>query len=178
MDAEIAAIIMDEGVAHFCYVKTSTTQMFKKVEKSIAKKQSVGQKVGNKHQEQLNQFFEMCFQALMSSVDFQKIKCLILASPGFVKDDFLAYIKENSQREEYAPRFKKESIIQKIMAVHSNTGYLDSLKEIMQDPSVIQQLGDTKAIKETKALEEFYQTLRIDDTKAYYGLKYVKECVR
>jgi stalled ribosome rescue protein Dom34 len=39
-------------------------------------------------------------------------------------------------------------------------------------------MGDTKAIKETKIFDEFYETMRVDDLKAYYGIKYVTECIK
>lgn len=37
-DVENAAIIMDEGVCHLCYIKPSVTLLRHKVQKNIAKK--------------------------------------------------------------------------------------------------------------------------------------------
>jgi len=46
------------------------------------------------HNKGLQKFFETILQALLNpnNVDFSVIKCLIVASPGFVKDQFYDYI--------------------------------------------------------------------------------------
>jgi len=41
----------------------------------------------------MNEFFMMCFQALEVDQLIESVKCLIIASPGFVKDDFLQFLK-------------------------------------------------------------------------------------
>jgi len=41
----------------------------------------------------MNKFFQLCLDSLMT-IDFNVIKCCILASPGFVKDEFFEFIKE------------------------------------------------------------------------------------
>lgn len=46
-------------------------------------------------------FYGMCFNSLIS-VDFSTLKCFIIASPGFVKDEFLKFIKEKSMSNEYS----------------------------------------------------------------------------
>jgi hypothetical protein len=33
----------------------------------------------------MEKFYEICFDVL-KSLDFEKLKCIIIASPGFVKD--------------------------------------------------------------------------------------------
>jgi len=80
---------MEEGVAHLCYIKSAITLIKEKIEKSIPKKKS-GADV---HEKALNIFFKNCFD-IMIKIDFEKIKCLIIASPGFVKDYFYKFIRE------------------------------------------------------------------------------------
>lgn len=58
----------------------------------------------------------------------ENVKCLIVASPGFVKDDFIAYLKVQVQKENYRHLSKA---LEKIMLTHSSTGYLNSLMEIL-----------------------------------------------
>ena len=41
--------------------------------------------------------------------------------------------------------------------------------EVLQDPSVIVKLCDTKALGEVKALDDFYQMLQNDSNRAFYG---------
>ena len=39
-DVEVAAMVMDEGIAHLCYVRTNITHIQQKIEKSIPTKKS------------------------------------------------------------------------------------------------------------------------------------------
>ncbi len=39
-------------------------------------------------------------QAIVRHVDFQQIKCLLLGSPGFVKDDFFEFLNLEAVRRE------------------------------------------------------------------------------
>lgn len=85
---EIAALVMDEGIAHLCYVKPSITLLKQKIDKNIAKKAS-GEEV---YKKSIGKFFNEVYLA-MKSLDFEKIKCLVIASPGFVNEQFMKYVK-------------------------------------------------------------------------------------
>lgn len=45
--------------------------------------------------------------------------------------------------------------------------------EVLQDPAVQSKLSDTKAASEVKALEQFYQILQTEPSKAFYGKNHV-----
>lgn len=165
--ADVAAFVMDEGVAHLCYVKNNMTFIKSKIEKNIPKKKSGSEF----HDKTLKQFFELCFVAL-TGVDFEKIKGFIIASPGYVKDQFFEYIKEMCQKEEF---FKIKANLEKFLLVKSSNGYKDALNEALADPKVLVTLKDTKAIRELRALEKFYETMKKDSDKIAYGPRHVVE---
>lgn len=48
------------------------------------------------------------------------------------------------------------------------------LTEVLQDPSVINKIADTKAAGEVKALETFYNVLQTEPSKAFYGKKHIE----
>lgn len=55
--AEVAAYVMDEGVAHLCYIKNNSTRIKAKIEKNIPKKKS-----GSKeHSKAMEIFFAECY---------------------------------------------------------------------------------------------------------------------
>jgi protein pelota len=81
-------MVMDEGIAHLCYIKQSITLLKKKIEKNVSKKGS-GDEI---YKKSLNKFFNECYVAI-KSLDFQRIKCFVIASPGFLNDQLLKYIK-------------------------------------------------------------------------------------
>ena len=165
--ADVAAFVMDEGVAHLCYIKNNATYIKSKLEKNIPKKKSGSEF----HDKSMRQFFEICFVALMT-VDLEKIKGFIIASPGFVKDQFFEYIKEMSEKEEF---IKIKANREKFLLVKSSNGYKDALNEALCDPTVLIKLKDTKAIRELKALEKFYDCMKKDYDRIAYGPRHVME---
>ena len=165
--ADVAAFVMDEGVAHLCYIKNNATYIKSKIEKNIPKKKSGSEY----HDKNMKQFYELCFLALVN-IDFDKIKGFIIASPGYVKDNFYEYLKEMSEKEEFA---KIKANLEKFLLVKSSNGYKDALNEALSDPKVLIKLKDTKAIRELRALEKFYENMKKDSDRIAYGPRHVME---
>lgn len=68
----------------------------------------------------------MCSEVVLG-LDYTQIKCVIIASPGFVKDEFFLHLKDVFKKEECTKLVKEHQIKSKIILAHSNTGYLDAL---------------------------------------------------
>lgn len=47
--------------------------------------------------------------------------------------------------------------------------------EVLEDPSLIARLADTKAAGETKALQQFMTMFGTNPDRAYYGIKHVEK---
>eukprot|EP00039_Didymoeca_costata_P009918 m.132470 g.132470 ORF g.132470 m.132470 type:complete len:92 (-) comp14647_c0_seq8:1391-1666(-) len=58
--------------------------------------------------------------------------------------------------------------------VHTSSGHIHSLNEVLLDPSILSRIADTKAVKEMQAIESFYKTLMTDPDRAFYGIKHVE----
>jgi len=43
------------------------------------------------------------------------------------------------------------------------------ITEVLQDPSMSSKLADTKATGEVRVLDDFYQMLQNDPSRAFYG---------
>lgn len=123
-----------------------------KVEQNIPKKKS-GSEL---HVKAMTNFFQSCFDALIS-IDYTEVKCVIIASPGFVKDEFFKFIQDQMLKPDLVAFNKKTNFIQKIVRAKSSTGYLSGLNEVLSDPTIQAQLKETKAIKEILVLEDFYK---------------------
>ena len=141
---EIAAMVMEEGVAHLCYVKHSITLLKKKIEKSISKKSS-GEEI---YRKSLGRFFQDCYMAIRT-LDFERIKCFVIASPGFVNDQLLRYVKAELEKEGDKNKIRW---VDKIVLAKCSNGYLQSLNEVLADPVVISKMENTKAISQQKVL--------------------------
>jgi len=166
--ADIAALTMDEGLANLCVVSNMTTLVKARIEKNIPKKFS-----GIYHYDKaMHGFFENILQAIINSIDFNVIKAFVIASPGFVNQNFFKFLNEMSEKQEYSVlKANKE----KFILVKSSSGYKGALNEVLSDPNVMNKLKDTKAIKEIEALDRFYKILQQDADRVAYGHKYVME---
>nr|ADD38649.1 Protein pelota [Lepeophtheirus salmonis] len=165
--ADLGAIVMQEGLANVCLITNSMTIVRAKIDMNIPKKRrgSVQQ-----HEKGLLRFYESVLQALLRHFNFDVLKCVLIASPGFTKDQFFEYMYSFATKTDNKLLFEHKS---KFVLVHSSTGFKHSLKEVLQDPVIQTRLSDTKASQEVRALEHFYKTLQNDSARAFYGVKHV-----
>ncbi|XP_001602715.1 protein pelota [Nasonia vitripennis] len=165
--ADIAAVVMQEGIAHICLITSNMTIVRAKIDQVIPRKRK-----GNvsQHEKGLNKFYESIMQGIIRHVNFDVVKCVILASPGFVRDQFMSYMIQQAIKSENKLILENKS---KFMLVHASSGFKHSLREVLTDPAVISRISDTKAAGEVKALETFYTMLQIEPSKAFYGKKHV-----
>ena len=104
-NADVAAVIMQEGLAHVCLVLSAMTLVKAKIETNIPRKRKG---VGSGHDKGLEKFFERVVQAIVQHINFDGnffikpyffqgfnyndsfhafsvVKAVIIASPGFVR---------------------------------------------------------------------------------------------
>ncbi|BFZ18717.1 hypothetical protein BsWGS_21756 [Bradybaena similaris] len=162
--ADLMAIIMQEGVAHICLVTPSMTLVRAKIETNIPRKRKG---MCDQHTKGLQRFYDQIIQAFQRHMNFDIVKCVLVASPGFVKDHFVDYLFSQAQKMDDKTLLDNRS---KFVLVHSSSGFKHSLKEVLADPAIAGKLADTKAAGEVKALEDFYTMLQTDPDRAYYGM--------
>lgn len=61
----------------------------------------------------------------------------------------------------------------RFVKARASSGHKHSLKEVLQDPSILEALKDVKAAGEVAALARFYDTFNTDSLRAVYGFKHV-----
>ncbi|XP_030759383.1 protein pelota [Sitophilus oryzae] len=166
--ADVAAVVMQEGLAHVCLITSSMTLIRAKIDVNIPRKRKG---FVQQHEKGLIKFYDQVMQAILRHVDFEIVKCILIASPGFVRDQFFEYMFQMAVKTDNKVLLENKS---KFMLVHSSSGFKHSLKEVLQDPSVMSKISDTKAAGEVKALESFYTTLQCEPAKAFYGKKHVE----
>jgi len=168
--ADIAAVVMQDGLAHICLVLNSMTIVKLKIDMAVPKKRKG---FTNNHDKGLQKFYLAVLRGIIQHVDFGIVKCLILASPGFLKDEFykFAISQAEASRNSEFKAFKDNK--DKILKLHSSDGYKHSLREILSQPGVQNQLQDTRTANELQALDDFYEKLSIAPEWAVYGPKEV-----
>lgn len=70
-------------------------------------------------------FYESILQGILRHINFDIVKCLILASPGFVKDQFMDYMVQQAIKSDNKTILENKS---KFLLIHSSSGFKHSLK--------------------------------------------------
>ncbi|KAL5540405.1 hypothetical protein UlMin_042428 [Ulmus minor] len=166
--ADLAVVLMQEGLAHVLLVGKSMTTTRSRIETSIPRKHGPG--IAG-YEAALNKFFENVVQAFLKHVDFNVVRCAVIASPGFTKDQFHRHLLLEADRKQLRPIIENKS---RIILVHTTSGYKHSLKEVLDAPNVMNMIKDTKAAQEVRALQDFYNMLSNDSARACYGPKHVE----
>ncbi|XP_010551095.1 PREDICTED: protein PELOTA 1 [Tarenaya hassleriana] len=166
--ADLAVVLMQEGLAHIFLVGRSVTTSRARIETSIPRKH--GPAIAG-YESALKKFFENVLQAFVKHVDFSVIRCAVIASPGFTKDQFHRHLLLEAERRQLRPIIENKS---RILLVHTTSGYRHSLREVLDAPNVMNMIKDTKAAKEVQALKEFFDMLSNESARACYGPKHVE----
>ncbi|XP_061970445.1 protein PELOTA 1 [Populus nigra] len=166
--ADLAVVLMQEGLAHILLVGRSLTTTRARIETSIPRKH--GPAIAG-YQTALNKFFEHLLQAFLKHVDFNVVRCAVIASPGFTKDQFHRHLLLEAERRQLRPIIENKS---RIVLVHTSSGYKHSLKEVLDAPNAMNMIKDTKAAQEVRVLKDFFDMLSNDPDRACYGPKHVE----
>ncbi|ERN11905.1 protein PELOTA 1 isoform X1 [Amborella trichopoda] len=166
--ADLAVVLMQEGLAHIFLVGKSVTTTRSRIEASIPRKH--GAAIAG-YEKALNKFFESVLQAVLKNIDFKVVRCAVIASPGFTKDQFHSFMLLEAERRELRSIIENKS---RILLAHSTSGYKHSLKEVLDAPNVMALIKDTKASQEVQVLKDFFDMLSNDPARACYGPKHVE----
>ncbi|KAI0127288.1 hypothetical protein BJ170DRAFT_580875 [Xylariales sp. AK1849] len=169
-EGAVAAVVMQEGIANICLITEFRTILKQRVESTIPKKRSAS----SDQDSGMRRFYDKTLGTLMRSLDFSKPRPLLLASPGFVAGDFKRFMGEEGTRrgDRTMMALAKEATV-----VHSSSGHLHSLNEILKSPEVLATMKEMKFSKETRAMDELFDRLRKDDGRAWYGISTVEKAV-
>jgi protein pelota len=162
---------MQEGLANICLITPFRTVLKVRVESVIPKKRDLAsdQDAG------MRRFFEKTLSTLLRTMDFTQSRPLLLASPGFVAGDFKQYIA--NQGRDKADKVLT-AVAKQATVVHSNSGHVHSLNEILKSPEVLAKMKDMKFARETQYVDQFFDMLKLDDGRAWYGTSAVEKAVK
>lgn len=170
--AELWAVIMQEGLANICLITTHQTILRQRIEISLPKKRAG--KPASDHDKALARFYTTILDSLVRQLDMADIKPVLLASPGFIAQGFQNHIK--AQASTKADK-SLSALAAKTIVAHSASGHLHSLAEVLASPAITSKLSDTRFARETALIDHFYDLLRKDDGRAWYGPREVEAAV-
>jgi len=166
--AEVACVVMSAGLAHVCLVTGSVTVTKARIEVNIPKKRTGS----TAHSKSLTKFYEAVYRAILTHITFDKIKCVLLGSPGFQKDDFFKFMMMECVKREDRALIENKN---KFVLCHASSGHKHAIEELFMDESVMSKVTETKLSKEIEVLNKFMRLLDTDPDKAYYGYFHVQK---
>ena len=170
--AEVWAVVMQEGLANIAVLTGHRTVQRQKIAVTIPKKRGVGRQTD--HDKGMEKFFQTTLDTLLRQIDLSQSKPILLASPGFVAAGFLKFVMDFATRSGNKSLQAQKS---NFLVVHSASGYMHALDEVLRSKEVLAKLKDTKYARETRLMDQFKTLLREDDGRAWYGPKEVEHCV-
>ncbi len=168
--SEAWAVVMEEGLANLCVLTGSRTVLRQRIEGKVPRKR--GGLAQGDHDKGMGKFFQTVLDTLLRQIDLTESKPILLASPGYTAHNFQKFIIEAATRTG-----NKALLAQKanLLLVHSSSGHLYALNEILSSPDVLMKLKDTKYARETNLIDNFMTMLRKDDGRAWYGPREVEK---
>mmetsp|Transcript_19667 Transcript_19667/g.54879 ORF Transcript_19667/g.54879 Transcript_19667/m.54879 type:complete len:382 (-) Transcript_19667:320-1465(-) len=163
LSADVAAVLITEGLAHLCLVGSATTLTRAKIEANLPRKR--GPAVAG-YDKAYTKFQENVLQAILRHVDFNIVKCLIVAGPGFAKDTFKEYLEAEAVRRDLRVLIENKS---KIMLAPASSAYKHALQEVLSNPLISGRVANTMAAREVSSLKAFMEMMARDSARAFYG---------
>lgn len=144
--AEAAVILMQPGLAHVNLITSHMTSTVARIETAIPKK-----RVGSttRHDKGVARFYDNVVNAIVAKIRFDIVKCVIVGSPGFLKDDFLTYMFDQAVKRDLKVLLANKA---KFRGVGCSSAHMQSLKEVLTDPGVAQLIENTKVGKRCDAV--------------------------
>ncbi|KAG8321263.1 hypothetical protein J6590_049571 [Homalodisca vitripennis] len=121
-NADVAAVIMQEGLAHICLITASMTLVRAKIDQVIPRKRKGNIK---QHEKGLQKFYDNVMQGILRHVNFDIVKCVLIASPGFVRDQFHEFMMQEAVKTDNKLLLDNKS---KFLLIHASSGFKHSLR--------------------------------------------------
>jgi len=169
--ADLAVVVMEHGLAHIILITEHMTITKAKIEKNIPKKRVGSQ---SRHSKAITRFYKLLADHIAKDIDFEVVKCVVLASPAFVASDFKNFLYQDAQLHEVKAILDNKS---KFILGHTSSGQRQALKEVLADNDVMSKIGDTKCAKDMAALNKFYKLLSSCPERAFYGKKHILKAI-
>jgi len=168
--ADSAVVLIEAGTANFHLLTAVLAKDVHRVSISLPRKRVTT----TGYDKAVVRFFEQVYAGIRDHVSLDLVKCVVLAGPGFVKDDFLTWMMQRATQAGDTQILQKKSVF---VTAHASCVHRQALKELLADEQVQKSILNTKAAEHLKALESFYQMVKNEPDRVCYGPKQVREAV-
>mmetsp|Transcript_16238 Transcript_16238/g.52367 ORF Transcript_16238/g.52367 Transcript_16238/m.52367 type:complete len:418 (-) Transcript_16238:267-1520(-) len=169
--AELAAVLLQPGLANVCLISHGMSVVKARVESHLPRRGNAA--MATAAAKATDKWRAQVLAALLQHTDLDALKALVVAGPGFAKDDFVRWATEEAARRGGEEGKKLARSLPKWLAVHASSAHKHALREVLADPAIAARVADTKAAGEVAALAEFLTLLTRDPDRVAYGYRHV-----
>jgi protein pelota len=177
--AELWAVVLGEGTANICMITEHQTLLRQHVEVAVPRKRRGGV---DGHSKGMERFFATTLSSLLRQLELTKAASvaqdktlpLLLASPGFVAQGFLQYMKAEATR---TTNKSLMALVTSVILANASSPHVHALSDILSSPAITTKLSDTRYARETALMDKFTTLMRHDDGRAWYGPREVERAV-
>ena len=159
--ADLAAIVLQEGLAHVCLITSYTTLIRQKVQMTVPRKRMGSD---TRHKRALERFYASIYDAVVRHINFDVVKCVLVASPAFYKEELVKRIFELASKSGNRKLLENRS---KFVKRQAASGHMQALRQVLADQSCSDLIKTTKAFEEVKALEDFFTMMNKNPDRAF-----------
>ncbi|GAA5994764.1 ribosome dissociation factor DOM34 [Rhodotorula paludigena] len=163
--ADVGAIVCGEGLANICIITNHTTIIKQRIDVPVPRKRKGGGTALGAERAS-SRYLQQVYDAANRHFNFDELKVLIIASPGFTKETVHSFLLDEATRQGNKALLQAKS---KFLLLHSPSHHVHSLAQILSSPEVSSQLKDTKFAQEGVMLEKFFKMLDENPLRAWYG---------
>jgi len=168
--SEVAVVLIEAGTANFFLLTAVLAKDVHRVSVALPRKRVTT----TGYDKAIVRFFEQVYAGIKDHVSLDLVKCVVLAGPGFVKDDYLTWMMQRATQTGDVALLQKKSVF---VAAHTSCVHKQALKELLADEQIQKSIANTKAAAHLRALEDFYQMVKSEPDRVSFGPKQVKEAV-
>ncbi|AJC72234.1 mRNA surveillance protein Pelota [Thermococcus guaymasensis DSM 11113] len=159
--AKVMIVVIDEGEADIALVREYGVEMVASIRRNLG-----GKRYNTDRESEEKKFFHDLAKTMAELMEREKIEKAIVAGPGFVKEDFQKFLKENY------PELAKKVVIEDT-SVTGRTG----IYEVIKRGTVDRVYHENRVAKEVQLVEKVLEHVARNTGLATYGLREVEEAV-
>ena len=159
--AKVMIVVIDEGEADIALVREYGVEMVASIRRNLG-----GKRYNTDRESEEKRFFHDLAKTMAELMEREKIERAIVAGPGFVKEDFHKFLKENY------PELAKKVVIEDT-SVTGRTG----IYEVIKRGTVDKVYHENRVAKEVQLVEKVLENIARNNGLATYGLREVEEAV-
>ncbi|KAK2952770.1 putative PELOTA like protein [Blattamonas nauphoetae] len=174
---DMCIVVMQEGLAGI-YIQTENVLLKKsKVQLDIPRKGSnkFSRDKVSPREKGMFAFFDAVKTAIETHIDLENVGCVILASPGFVKDDFWKYLEASQDKlSKGAQKTQITAYKSKFVFAHCSSAHHSAVSEVLNDASVKDRVRSARTSDAVSVMAKFFDILGRNDKKVCYGEREVQ----